>query len=402
MPLTDVAIKAAKPRDKPYKLFDGRGLHMVVVPSGGRWWRFRYNVDGREKLISLGTYPDVPLAAARRKLDEARQMVAGGSDPSAVRQAQKSARQDVFQLVAEEWIALQKNKLQPATLARIRDRLTSWIYPYVGSRPIASIEAPDLLACLRRVESRGIHETAHRTRADCGRVFRHAIACGLAKRDISADLRGALAPVKTTHFAAITHPLDVGALLRAIDSYRGQPSVEIALKIAPYIFVRPGELRAAQWAEVDLDATVWRIPAERMKMRRAHIVPLAPQVVRLLGDLNHITGSGKLLFPTLQDPNRPMSNNTLNAALRRLGYTLDQMTAHGFRSMASTLLNEKGWHPDLIELQLAHKERNETRGAYNRAERLSERRKMMLDWAEYLDGLRAAVTKAVSVDGARK
>ena len=391
MALTDTEIKATKPCQKPYKLFDEKGLFLLVSPAGGRWWRFRYRLAGREKLISFGTYPDVPLTAARSKRDDARKLVAAGADPSVVRKAKRAAQQDSFQAVAESWLGLQAKKLQADTLARIRDRLTDWVFPHIGRLPIADIEAPELLACLRRIEARGTHETAHRTRADCGRIFRHAIACGLAKGDASAGLRGVLAPVKTTHFASITNPAEIGALLRAIDSYRGQPATEIALKLAPYLFVRPGELRAATWEEIDLsaDEPIWRIPAARMKMRRAHLVPLAPQVAGLLRELYLHTGSGNLLFPTLRDANRSMSENTLNAALRRLGYTTGQMTAHGFRTMASTSLNESGWNPDLIELQLAHKERNETRGAYNRAERLTERRAMMQAWADYLDSLRA-------------
>jgi integrase len=390
LPLTDTSIQAAKRREKPYKLFDERGLYLLVTPRGGLWWRFRYQFEGREKLLSLGTYPDVPLKRARAKREEARTLVADGTDPSESRKAAKAAHSTDFRSVAEGWLKLQEKVLQRDSLSRIRDRLQIWIFPHVGRRPIGAIEAPDLLACFRLIEARNRHETAHRARADCGRVFRFAIAAGLAKRDPTADLKGALAPVKITHFAAITNPADVGQLLRAIDGYSGQSSVEIALKLAPYLFVRSGELRNAEWSEIHLETAEWRIPATKMKMRRPHIVPLSRQALALLLQLQPHTTGGRYLFPTLQDPQRPMSENTLNAALRRMGYTTKQMTAHGFRSMASTLLNEKGVHPDLIELQLAHKERNETRGAYNRAERLQERRKMMQQYANYLDQLRSA------------
>lgn len=389
--LTDKAIRAAKATERPRKLFDERGLFLVVTPAGGRWWRFKYQFQGREKLISLGVYPDTSLQLARKKRDDARRQVAEGIDPSAKRQAERVAVGNTFEAVALEWLASQAKTLAPGTVTQIRTRLSKWIFPKLGSTPIEEIKPDTLLRELRKIEGRGIHETAHRARADCSRVFRYAVATSRASRDVTADLRGALAPVQTEHFAAITKPTKVGELLRAIDSYQGQPSTEIALKIAPYVFVRPGELRAAEWAEFDLEAEhpEWRIPAVRMKMDREHVVPLSRQVKRLLLALRPLTGSGVLLFPTLRDHRRPMSDNTLNAALRRLGYGTDEQTAHGFRSMASTLLNEQGWHPDLIELQLAHKEKNLSRGAYNRAERLPERRKMMQAWADYLDRLRA-------------
>lgn len=378
MPLTVAEIRAARPKLKSYKLFDEKGLYLLVDPRGGRYWRFKYRIQGSEKLLSVGVYPDVSLKLARERREAARKLVAMGVDPSTKRQAEKLARADTFEAVALEWLELQRAKLAPKSLERIRDRLQSFVFRPLGQRPIASIRPVELLATLRPIETRGRCETAHRTRSDCSRVFRYAIACGRAERDITVDLRGALAPVKKQNFAALTTPAAVGALLRAIEGYQGQPATEIALKLAPYLFVRPGELRAAEW----------RIPAARTKMRRAHIVPLARQVLALLAQLDTFTGGGRLLFPTLQDPNRPMSDNTLNAALRRLGYTSEQHTAHGFRTTASTLLNEQGFHPDLIELQLAHKERNKTRATYNKSERLPERRAMMQQWARYLDALR--------------
>lgn len=391
MSLTDTAVKATKPREKAYKLFDERGLYLLVTPAGARLWRFKYRLAGREKLLALGAYPDVSLRQARDRREDARRLVADGIDPSARRQAEKAAGADTFEAIAREWLALLAAKLEPATIKRTRERLETWIFTGIGRTPIRDIKAADVLLLLRRIEARGRHDTAHRARADCARIFRHAVATGRAERDPTSDLKGALAPVKTRHFAAITEPGQVGELLRALDGYRGQPSTEIALKLAPLLFVRPGELRAAEWAEFSLEGAhpEWRIPAARMKMREAHVVPLSRQALALLRELEPLTGGGRLLFPTIQDPARPMSNNTMNVALRRLGYTREQMTSHGFRSLASTLLNEQGWHPDLIELQLAHKERNETRSAYNRATRLTERRKMMQAWSDYLDGLRA-------------
>ncbi len=387
--LSDVTIKAAKPREKPYKVWDERGLYMLVTPTGSRLWRFRYRLAGREKLISFGDYRDVPLKRARERRDEARQLVADGIDPSAERQAERAAAADTFKAVAEEWLAMQAKTLAEETVSIHRGRLYSTLFPAFGNRRVNDIKAPDLLAVLRRVESQGTHETAHRLRALYGRVARFAIATGRAERDISADLKGALTPVQTEHFAAVTEPRAIGNLLRAIDGYVGQPSTEYALKLAPYVFVRPGELRGAAWAEMDLDAAEWRIPAERMKMGLPHIVPLARQVVALLRKLEALTGNGPLLFPGLVTPSRPISDNTLNAALRRLGIAQDEHTTHGFRSMASTRLNELGFHPDVIELQLAHVEQNAVRAAYNRAQRLEERRAMMQSWADYLDGLKA-------------
>jgi integrase len=389
--LNESRIRAAKPANKPYKLFDERGLFLLVTPAGGRLWRFRYRHGGVEKLLTLGAYPDVSLKRAREKRDDARRHVADGVDPSVKRRAERHAATNTFLAVADEWLLTKKTALTPATWQRDHYQLHKWVVPYLGSRPIAAIEAPELLAVLKRIEAKGVIDTAHRTREVCGRVFRYAIATGRAKHDIAADLRGALPPRTTTHHAAITDPLKVGELLRAIDGYDGQPTTAAALKLAPYVFVRPTELRAAEWSEFMLDGEQpeWRIPAERMKMREAHIVPFARQSVRILRELRPITGHQRYVFPAIGGGGRPLSENTLNGGLRRLGYSGDQMTAHGFRSMASTLLNEQRVHPDLIELQLAHAERNTVRAAYNRAQRLAERREMMQAWADYLDKLRA-------------
>jgi len=389
--LNESRIRAAKPAEKPYKLFDERGLFMLMTPTGGRLWRFRYRHGGVEKLLTLGAYPDVSLKRAREKRDDARRHVADGVDPSAKRQAERKAAADTFVAIIDEWLLTKKKSLTPATWERDHNQLHKWVVPYLGNRPISAIEAPELLAVLKRIESKGVIDTAHRTREICGRLFRYAIATGRATRDITEDLRGALAPRTTEHHAAITDPLKVGQLLRAIDGYDGQPTTAAALKLAPYVFVRPTELRAAEWSELMLDGEQpeWRIPAERMKMREAHIVPLARQSIKILRELHPITGRQRYVFPAIGGGGRPLSENTLTGALRRLGYSGDEMTAHGFRSMASTLLNEQGVHPDLIELQLAHAERNTVRAAYNRAQRLAERREMMQGWGDYLDRLRA-------------
>jgi integrase len=396
--LTDSKIKAAKAKEKAYKIADRLGLHLFVSTAGAKVFRFRYRIHGREKMISLGAYPDVRLKEARDKRDEFRRLVSQGIDPSEQRRAEKLAHANTFKAIAEEWLAAvakpEKNgraTMAPTTIEKIRRRLERFIYPSLGGQGIATISAPELLRRLRKIEHLGKHETAHRTRAACSRVFLYAIRTGRADRNVAADLQGALTSVKTKHFAALTDRKEIGALLRAIDGYQGQPAVMAALKLAPLVFVRPGELRAAEWAEFDLEAKhpEWRIPAERMKSRERHLVPLARQAVAILEDLHEITGHGKYVFPGVRDRNRYMSENTITAALRRLGYEGDTMTAHGFRAMASTQLNELGLPPDVIERQLAHKERNEVRAAYNRAERLAERRDMMQQWADYLDGLKA-------------
>jgi integrase len=390
-PLSETRIKSAKPHEeRQYKVYDERGLYLLVTPDGGRWWRFKYRLGRREKGISLGTYPDVSLKRAREKRDAARRLVADGIDPSDHRRATKDAQADTFRALAEEWIP--KQHFSDKTLEKARWTFNDLIYPYIGNRPVTQITAPQVLELVRRLEARGKHETAHRTKQRIGQVLRYAIAIGRAERDVTADLRGALTPVKVENHAAITEPAKVGGLLRAIDAYSGQPAVEAALKLAPLLFVRPGELRAARWEEFQLDGDEpeWRIPAERMKMREYHVVPLARQAVAILRDLQPVTGPAGMVFPNLRDPNRPLSEVALTAALRRMGYSGEEMTWHGFRTVASTLLNEQGWHPDLIELQLAHQERNKVRAAYNRAQRLEERRKMMQAWAAYLDQLKAA------------
>ncbi len=393
MALTATSIKNARAVDKPLKLFDGGGLYLLVNPNGSRWWRFKYRYLGKEKLLSFGTYPDISLKDARDRRDEARKQLAADIDPGEHRKAMKTTLavrgENSFEIVAREWFAKYSPNWAAGHSDKIIRRLERDIFPWLGGRPIAEITAPDLLATLRRIESRGAIETAHRAQQNCSQVFRYAVATGRAERDSTADLRGALTPVKERHHASITDPKRVGELMRAIDGYRGSFITKCALRLAPLVFVRPGELRKAEWVEFDLDGAEWRIPAARMKAREQHIVPLAKQAVAMLQDLHALTGDKQHVFPGVRTKGRAMSENTVNAALRRLGYAKDEMTGHGFRSMASTLLNEQGWHRDAIERQLAHAERNNVRAAYNFAEHLPERRKMMLAWADYLDSLKA-------------
>jgi integrase len=361
---------------------------MLVTPQGGRLWRLRYWLGGREKLLTLGAYPDVPLKRAREKREEARKLIADGIDPNVQRKALREASADTFEAVAIEWLALQSKVLAPETMSMLGARLNNFLYLYIGKRPVGAITAQELLAALRRIEARGRHETAHRVRALAGRVLRFAVATGRAQHDVAADLKDALAPVKSQNFASVTDPARVGELMRAIDGYSGHSVTALALKLAPLVFVRPGELRAAEWSEFDLPNAEWRIPAARMKMGELHIVPLSRQALAILDELKPLARGGRYLFPSLRTRDRPMSDNTINAALRRLGYSKEEQTGHGFRSMASTLLNGLGSPPDVIELQLAHCERNKVRAAYNKAQRLSERRRMMQAWSDYLDGLR--------------
>lgn len=399
LPLTDTAVRNAKPQDRAVRLFDGDGLYLEIAPAGGKWWRLKYRFGGKEKRISLGTYPDVSLKDARERRERARKLVSSGVDPSLHRQVEKSRRASVsansFEAVALEWLAKYGSTWSEGHGDKIKRRLERDIFPWIGARPASEITAPELLAALRRIEARGALETAHRAHQNCSQVFRYAIAIGAGgiTRDPAADLRGALPPVTQTHHASITEPKGVGELLRAVWSYEGYLPTRCALRLAPYLFVRPGELRHAEWSEFDLNSREWRIPAQKMKSRELHIVPLASQSMEVLRELLPLTGRGKYLFPSIRSAARPMSDNTVLGALRRLGYTGNQMTGHGFRSMASTLLNEQGWHKDAIERQLAHGERNKVRAAYNYAEHLPERRRMMQAWADYLDGLRNELKK---------
>ena len=390
MKLNATRVKNTKPEPKPYKLFDGGGLFLLVQPTGSKLWRMKYRFGGKEKLLSLGAYPDLSLADARDAREANRKLLAKGVDPALEKSKARlrAAGRETFESVAREWHERTKPKWTPKHAARLLSALKRDIFPHLGSRPVDEIEPPEVLAVVRRVESRGAGEAAHRLLADCSRVFRYALASGKAKRNPAADLKGALAPVVVTHHASVTDPKEVGALLRAIDGYTGHHVTLCALKLAPLVFVRPGELRQAEWSEIDLEGAEWRIPAERMKAREPHIVPMSRQAVAVLRELYPLTGPQGYVFPSIRSKARPMSENTVNAALRRLGYGTDEMTGHGFRSMASTLLNEQGWNRDAIERQLAHAERNQVRAAYNYAEHLPERRKMMQAWADYLDALR--------------
>jgi len=391
MALTNNEVKNAKPRDKAYKLSDGNGLFLLVATNGSKYWRFKYRFNGKEKLLALGVYDDVTLAEARLRRNKSRDSLTHGVDPGHLKQEKKRlgkiAAENSFESIAREWHTKFSIKWTPKHSARIISQFEKEIFPWLGTRAITQITAPELLAALRRTESRGALETAHRAHQTCSQVFRYAIATGRAERDPSSDLRGALPPSRKKHYASLTNIKAVGNLLRAINEYQGHFVTKCALRLAPLLFARPGELRHAEWSEFDFENAEWRIPGEKMKMRVTHIVPLSTQAITILRTLQPLTGQRKYVFPCVRTPSRPMSENTVNAGLRRLGYTKEEMTGHGFRSMASTLLNEQGWNRDAIERQLAHAERNNIRAAYNYAEYLPERRKMMQHWADYLDEL---------------
>ena len=384
--LTDTKLRALRPRAKLYRVADAHGLCVEVHPTGARYWRLRYRLDGKEKMLSLGVYPDVSLIAARKRRDETRTLIADGTDPSAQRQADKRESAQTFEAIAREWLG--RREVSEATAAKDRWLLEEHALPALGAKPITAITAEDVLALLQKLEDRGLLETARRLRAKVSAIFRHAVATLRAQGDPTVALRGAIKSAKVKHHAAITDPRKLGDLLRSLHGYSGGFVVACALKLTPLVFTRPGELRHAEWSEIDLDAAEWRIPAARMKMRAEHIVPLSRQSVAILRDLHALTGRGRYAFPSPRSLERPMSENAITAALRSLGYAGDTMTAHGFRSTASTLLHELGYPSDVIERQLAHKERNAVKDAYNRAQHLPERRKMMLAWADYLDGLR--------------
>ena len=390
MPLTDTAVRNAKPGAKPIKLFDERGLFLIVTPSGGKWWRLKYRFDNKEKLLSLGVYPDVSLKAARKRRDELRTLLANGIDPGVHRKVMEAAHTDraanSFEIIAREWFAKHSPNWAPSHSDKIIKRLERDIFPWSGGRPIAEINAQEILVSLRRVEARGALETAHRAQQNCGQVFRYAVATGRALRDPCGDLRGALPPVKGEHFAAITEPAAVGELLRAIDGFRGTFIVQCALRLAPLFFVRPGELRKAEWAHLDLDNAEWRYIASKTKAE--HLVPLASQAVAILRELHAQTGHGRYVFPG-RDPQKSMSEAAINAALRRLGYdTKTEITGHGFRAMARTILHEAiGIAPEIIEHQLAHRVPDSLGTAYNRTKFIKERCAMMQQWADYLEGL---------------
>jgi integrase len=393
LPLSEIKVRTAKSQEDEYKIFDGGGLFLLVTPAGGKLWNFKYRFDRKEKKLAFGPYPDIGLADARERRDKARKHLANGIDPGAVRKAQKQAETEdteTFEVIAREWYAKFITAWSEGHAATILRRMEVDLLPWIGKRPIADIKATELLSVLRRVESRGALEAAHRIKTIAGQVFRYAVATGRAERDPSGDLKGALTPQSVKHHAAITDPKEVAPLLRAIDDYQGHFVVKCAFRLAPLFFVRPGELRHAEWAEIDLDEAVWNIPAHKMKMKQAHIVPLCRQAVEILRQLKELTGTSRYVFPSGRSYERPMSENAILAALRRMGYDKDTMTGHGFRAMARTILDEVlHVRPDYIEHQLAHAVRDPNGRAYNRTAHLVERRKMMQTWADYLDTLKA-------------
>jgi integrase len=396
MALTDRHVRNAKPRAGPYKLSDGGGMYLLVRPDGARYWRLDYRFTGKRRTLALGVYPTITLSVARARREDARALVAQGADPGVAKKAKRRAAlhasQTTFEVIAREWLPNQRKRLAPRYCAQILARLEKDVFPQIGSRPIAEIDAPELLDLLRKIEQRGVLETARRLRQCCGQIFRYAIVTGRAKHDPSAGLRGALdAPSRRRGHKAMSRD-ELPNFLRALEAYDGDPRTRIALRLIILTFVRTGELRAARWSEFEnlqgTEPPLWRIPAERMKMKREHVIPLAPQVVALLRELGELPGSdaSPFLFPS---PSREgcMSYNTMLYALYRMGYH-SRATVHGFRALASTALNEMGFRPDVIERQLAHEERNAVRAAYNRAEYLRERRAMMKHWADCVDALR--------------
>ena len=392
-PLSDIQVKGAKPKEGDYKLSDGYGLYLLVTPTGGRLWRLQYRFDGKQKLLSFGAYPAVSLADARQRRDNAKKLLANGIDPGETMKAQKSAqgKQDAnsFEVIAREWHSKFSHAWVTSHAQHKLERLEKNVFPWIGKRPIKDIKAPEVLAVLRRLEERGILDTAHRVRFECGQIFRYAVATGRAERDPSADLKGALPPVKNGHHAAPTDPKAVAPLLRAIDGFTGSFVVKCAMQLAPILFVRPGELRAAEWSEIDFEAAEWNIPAEKMKMKVAHLVPLCKQSIEILKDLHPLTGHSRYVFPCHRSPLRCMSGNAVNAGLRRMGFEKSEITGHGFRAMARTILDEVlQVRPDFIEHQLAHAVKDPNGRAYNRTAHLAERKKMMQLWADYLDGLK--------------
>lgn len=432
--LNDMMIRGLKPSEKPQKFFDEKGLFLLLTPSGSRLWRFKYRfpINGplrKEKLLALGAYPEVSLKEAREDRDEARRDLRHGIDPAVKRKAQEQSAADTFKAVALELFAILRKAsvgghnppeaaaevvertIQPGrkrkarrrepisadTIDTMQRRLEAHVFPHIGETDVGQLTAPDLLAVLRRIESRGTFELTHRVRSICSRVLRYARATGRKCEDIAADLIGLLVPVEPEHMAAIVEPIKIGELLRAIDGYTGEPLTRLALRLVPYIFPRPIELRTMEWTNVTLDGSSpeWRVPWRRMKMRKPHIVPLSRQAVALLREIHTHSGRGRWVFPQLRHPDRPMSENCITAALRALGYSGAEMSWHGFRALANTQLMEIGWHEKWVDMQLAHQEHNKVRKAYNHAKYLPQRVAMMQAWADYLDALRANTDIAV-------
>lgn len=395
MALTDKTIKTAKGKDKPYKLSDEKGLHLLVTPNGAKLWRFSYRFDGKQKTLAIGAYPDVTLSNAREKRDDARKLLANDVDPGEVRKAQKASRLDraanSFEVVARRWHAKGEAKWSESYTKKVMQMLERDLFPWLGGKPVADLEAPEFLAVARRLEERSLVDAAHRAMQLCGQIMRFAVAEGLVSRDPVSDLRGALESVKKEHMASVTDPVRVGEILRMFDGFKGSYQVMQALKLAPLVFTRPGELRQAKWKDVDLDAALWSIPAEVMKMREPHLVPLSTQAVAILRDMEPFSSHLEHVFPGGRDPKRPMSDAAINAAMRRLGInTQTELTGHGFRAMARTILHEQlNYPPEVIEVQLAHKAPGPLGAAYARAKFIEQRKEMMQAWADYLGKIKA-------------
>lgn len=391
MGLSDAQIRGLRPKEKQYKVSDGDGLYLHITPAGGKLWRFKYRFGGKEKSLSLGVYPDLKLADARKKHRQAREQLADGKDPAAAKRMEKFQQEKTFETVASEWWHKKYESWSKNHADLVWSRLEKNILPWMKNRPISDITTRELLDVLRKIEKRGAVETARRVGQVCNQIFIYAVASGYTDVNIAGSLNQALKERKVKSFPAITEPKQIKALLNAIDDFEGSFIVRQALRFAPLVFVRPGELRKAEWKNFDLDEGLWIIPADKMKMKRDHIVPLSRQALEILRELEPLTGGGRYVFPSVRTPSRPMSENTLNVALRRLGYSKEQMVAHGFRTMASTRLHETGWKSEVIEFQLAHVDKNKIRGTYNRAEYFADRKRMMQAWADYLDGLAAGV-----------
>ncbi|ASF47846.1 tyrosine-type recombinase/integrase [Methylovulum psychrotolerans] len=393
MPLSDPACKNAKPKDKAYKLADEKGMFLLINPNGSKYFRLKYRFNGKEKTLALGVYPETSLKTAREDRDKARQQIIDGIDPNenkkAVKQSKAESAANSFEVIAREWYERNMGDKSTDHKKRVTGLFERDLFPYIGNKPITDLKAPELLAALRRIEARNAIETAHRALQVCGQVFRYAIATGRTERDITPDLRGSLMTIKGGHFSAVTEPKQAAELLRAIDGYSGSFVVKSALQLAPLVFVRPGELRQAEWEHIDFDTKEWRYLVT--KTQTPHIVPLSAQALTILQELKPLTGNGRYVFPSARTPNgsRPMSDMALLAALRRMGIGKDEMTVHGFRALARTVLDEVlGFRPDFIEHQLAHAVKDPNGRAYNRTAHLAERRKMMQSWADYLDGLK--------------
>ncbi|MCF8104359.1 MAG: tyrosine-type recombinase/integrase [Desulfohalobiaceae bacterium] len=398
MSLNDVKIKALKPGDKPYRVADSEGLYLEVTTTGSKLWRLKYRFGNKQKTLALGKYPEITLAAARDKKIIAKRQLAEGIDPNQVKKHKKAEQSNTFGIIALEWFGNQKPKWKKGHAQTILRRLEKNVFPWMKDRPIREITTREILEVLRRMEARGAVDSAHRVGQFINQIFLYAVASARAETNPAADINKALKVIRTRQLPAITEPNRIKDLLKAIDGFEGSFVVHSALRIAPLVFVRPGELRHAEWTEIDFENSTWTLPADKMKMKREHVVPLSKQALQILEDLYPLTGSGGYVFPSIRTPARPMSENTLNVALMRLGFSKEEHCPHGFRSMASTRLHEMGWDSRVIEVQLAHVDRNKIRGIYNRAEYLDDRTRMMQAWADYLEGLKSGA-KVLTING---